>query len=108
MINKLSQQKIPITTPISAESPSDYVRTISALAIILDLLERKMSQIKVNDSCQEHVVVHGYIRSALSYERKVLARLTDPHGMASMTSEAMSKLLLAGPTDAIALLEANK
>lgn len=82
-----------------------YIKTIAALTIILEMLERKMVEIKTEDGRPHHTAVLGHIRSALSYERKVLGELTDPQGMAMMTAEALEKLLATAPSNAVALLE---
>lgn len=94
--------------PACTSSSDNHASTIAALTIVLEMLERKMAQIRVGDGRSEHVAVLGHIRSALSYERRVLSQLTDPQGMAMMTAEALEKLLASSPSKAVALLEGKR
>ena len=87
---------------------NNYISTIAALTIVLEMLERKMTKIRDSDKRSHHTATLGHIRSALSYERKVLSELTDPQGMASMTEAALEKLLTTPPSNAVALLEEEK
>lgn len=86
----------------------NYVKTIAALTVLLDMLDRKLDEIRATDSRISHASTQGHIRSALSYERKVLEQLTDPQGMAMMTTEALGQLLISSPSTAVALLEEKR
>ena len=82
-------------------------RTISALIIILQSIEKKMKEIYDGDRRANHSTALGHIRSAISYETFVRDHLTDPNSMAMITEEALNKLLALpkmSPANAIALL----
>ena len=89
----------------SSGSSQDYLRTIAALTVVLDLTLRKMKQIRSNDGRSHHVAALGHIRSALDYERKVLHELMDPKGMAAITSAALQEVLAISSSGAVAILE---
>lgn len=110
-----SPTKLPISNPAptlpakpNAMSPEEYVRTIAAVTILLDLIERKVDQVKAEDGRSLHSAVAGLLRTALSYERKLLAELTDPKGMAASTAAALTEMLSRTPSSAAALLEGKE
>lgn len=94
--------------PIPAGQPADYVRQIAALTVLLQLIERKMTELRQADPRPHHVGCQGHIRSALDYERKVLQDLTDPKGMCALTQSALDYYLAVPPAGAVELLERPK
>ncbi|MEI6165975.1 MAG: hypothetical protein WCS52_02165 [bacterium] len=90
---------------IKSVSDCDYVRTIGALTVILDLTMRKMKEIREKDGRPHHVAAMGHIRTALDYERKVLSELTDPKSMAAISGIALGEILEMKASGAVALLE---
>lgn len=86
-------------------SGSDYLRTIAALTVVLELTERKLKQIRSVDGRAHHVAAQGHLRTALDYERKVLSELMDPKGMAALTSTALQEVLALSSSGAFAILE---
>lgn len=99
-----------VTVHPYGESPGDvqpgmHAQTIVRLVIILEALVKKVQEIRAGDGRPHHTAVAGHLRSALDYERKVLADLSDPKGMMALTHQALGNLLLERPQDAIRLLE---
>lgn len=89
----------------SAKSGQDYIRTIAALTVVLELTLRKMKEIRASDGRSHHVAALGHIRTALDYERKVLAELMDPKGMAALTSTVLHEVLSISAAGAVSILE---
>jgi hypothetical protein len=97
-------QQLELTSAASSPQPADYVRQIAALTVLLQLLERKMTEIRTADPRPHHVAVEGHIRSALHYERAVLSDLTDPKGIAALTQAALDEALTVPAAGAVKLL----
>lgn len=109
-MNVSRDRRVPADTifQTAARDSTEYVRTIAALNIVLEMLERKITEIRDSDKRPHHTATLGHIRSALSYERKLLGEITDPQGMAMMTAEALEKFLASSPSKAVALLEGKR
>lgn len=88
----------------STTSPGEHARKIVALCIVLDALVKTMDGIRKEDGRIHHTATAGHLRSALSYEQKVLASFMDPQGMMALTNEALEKLTAQTPREACALL----
>jgi hypothetical protein len=100
-------QQLNLVPAADSQHPAQYVRQIAALTVLLQLLERKMTEIRAADPRPHHVAVQGHIRTALDYERKVLSDLTDPKGMAALTQAALDYALAVPASGAVELLEAG-
>ncbi len=90
---------------IKSVSDCDYVRTIGALTVVLELTMRKMKEIREKDGRPHHVAALGHIRTALDYERKVLSELNDPKSMAALSSDFMREVLGMQLGESVKLLE---
>lgn len=88
----------------AAVAAADHVRTVAALVTLLEMLERRVAQLRTVDGLPRQAAAHAHLRSALTYEREVLKDLTDHTGMFQQVGSVVADLANLSPAESLAVL----
>jgi hypothetical protein len=84
----------------------EYVRTIEALTMLLDMINHKITELRQQDERVQHTLAAGHIRTACTYEKRLLNDLRNPpKGMFAATSRALREASAMPVSEAVTLLE---